>query len=200
MESKDKIRISVDLDGTIRNFTRAFNVVYNKLILASGSTAQVPIDHEPTVYSIADDPLYKPNIVKQVFNEHMAEAITIAGAYPGALQFVQKLAAIPGTEYTFTTHALSKAAKKASYSWVYREQNFLAAENWNGIIFCVEDRYKYGDILIDDKTDNLNAAQQHKVIPICVARAWNEDFKGERYKDYDVLLDAVKESVALLSD
>lgn len=179
--------IGCDKDGVINNFTYEFLCRYNDLLKESDSKYK-PVDPtwEPPIYWMQDNPEVDSEIIKQV-SENLELIMDKSPLYPGAMDFLDKLLQI--SEYTFiVTHQYTDAAKLASYEWLVKNKISLSCIFEHGLT-----KHLHCDILIDDKIENLYAHVEAGKDAICVARAWNSEYKGRRFKTYNEIVKYISE-------
>jgi len=186
--------IGLDIDGVFRNFTKAYNEAYN-IEAASGHTivfpytrAKVPlvdINFEPPIYHFSDNDIYDKKILDCAWLLHQSTMFEHAELYNGAKNMFEFINEVGCEHSFFITHQFTKEAEIATLKWLLKHD--LA----HSCIFCPgDDKWKYCDVLLDDKIENLEAMDRLGKISFCLARPWNTDYKGKRgtYNDFKEFL------------
>lgn len=189
--------IGLDIDGVIRNFTGSFNVVYNDMLdnikenfyhLYTEKQKKIPLDYEPVVYNMEDD-IYDKSAVDKIFNGiEIYSVLSNAKIYPKSVEFIKELKEIADNIF-FITHQPNQYCVEATLDWLKKNSGILGLAS---CIFCEgDDKWKYCDILIDDRPKSIQSANRNGKIGICMERPWNQSFetqyKGDRKKIVEII-------------
>jgi len=164
--------IGFDIDGVFRNFTKAHNIAYN-----SNISRDIRIDEnfEPPIYHFSDNEIYDKVVLEKVWKDEQTYMFEHADIYDGAKDLFDFLQMIDCKHSFFITHQFTDEAKVATLKWLVKHGLT------HSCIFCDgDDKYKYCDVLLDDKIENLEAMDARGKYAFCLARPWNTEYKGRR--------------------
>lgn len=175
------IVVGVDVDGVLRDLigglTRTYSEHYPdheiKPVTAWGLEQFFPIGEKIYDFLWRDwDSAY--------------ECYRNSKAYPGAIEFAQKLFYMDDVEVAIVTSQPTSIAKKMTWRWLYKN-GFIG---WSSSVIMLSGELKKSeirlDVLIDDCGVNLKRCYHNDItIPICFDQPWNQDWAGVRAHDYD---------------
>jgi len=186
----NKLKIAVDIDGVLRDFTHSLNKAYNEA--HPGAPVMYP-DHKDfglhKLYPIGKD------IYDFVWKTHAWDCLFDADPFEGAIEFMQELKT-ESREIILLTAQPTPEAKMATMDWIY-DQGLLEVVDDIVIISGGKDNLNKAlipsvNILVDDYIKNLECVQWSGIFPICFTRPWNSKWTGTRVANYEELLIAIE--------
>lgn len=168
---KNKAIIGIDIDGTICNFSDAYNALYKRYFP----------DKEPLInndwywYQKMD---YNGQNPDTWMREKKAEIFTIAQPYPDAVITINNIYDFIKT-YGFTLNIVTlqqtEAAKIAAKKWI-DDHGF----KYDDIIFvnAAKDKWNHADIMVDDSEKVIGNKPLSKV-SIKINQLWNHNTNGD---------------------
>lgn len=168
----NKVTIGIDIDGTICNFTDAYNLLYERYFPDKKS---IPVDEDWFWFKKMD---YNGDDPQKWFNSKKAEIFDIAQPFPEAINTINNIYDFIKT-YGFTLNMVScqptEEAKEAAKVWLdkygfkYDDINFvsISKEKWN-----------YADIMVDDSPKVIGTKPLSKVC-IKINQKWNENIESD---------------------
>lgn len=171
-----------DVDGVIANFTQ----LYVSAAKAAGVLPEnFSSDWQPETWQISKSlGLTRNGIAATHRVLDSPAAASMVNAYPGAVQGVKKLAG--ASNLYFVTSPVD-----TNPTWCFDRRNWLIKlfghELGEKVIFTGHKHMVRGDILIDDKIDNLEGWQKAwpKGIALCWSQKYNQKWHGARASDWD---------------
>lgn len=177
--------IGCDKDGVICNFSKEYTKYYNKLAKASNQNV-FDLDWEPDIYYYHDNPLIDKKINDTIVSNYFPDIMKNAEMYPGAKEFINELDKL-SPFMSIITHQYSDESKLSTLEWLVKNNLPYSCVFSHG-----DDKWKYCDILIDDKIENLELMTKNGKIGICIAREWNKNYNGIRVKEYKDIINCIK--------
>lgn len=183
MRKNKNLILGCDKDGVINNFTQEYIRCYNgRLMAQEDSTFDfLDINLEPEIYSFEKNPMIDKTIHKKV-RKIFPYIMQSSSLYKGAKSFLCNLYKI-FPDFIIITHQFDFKTRFSTFKWLL--ENDLP---FSCVFSSGTDKWKYCDILIDDKIENLEEMENHGKVGICLARNWNKDYKGLRFKSYAEIL------------
>lgn len=168
---KDKVTIGVDIDGTLNNFSDAYNELYKQYFP----------DKEPV---LNDDWYWYKKMDYNGINpgkwmvSHKAETFDISQPYSGAviaLNNVYDFIKTYGFTLKIVTHQPTEESKNAAKKWL--EKNGF---KYDDIVFAKDaaDKWNYADIMVDDAEKVIGSKPLSKV-SIKINQLWNQKIDGD---------------------
>lgn len=184
---KKNLILGCDKDGIVNNFTREYIRLYNGFLRQESKPHFKPMDlnWEPEIYSFENNPLIDKNIHKKVRKE-FPSIMRNSTMYPGGRNFLYNLFKI-FPDFVIVTHQFDFETRLSTFEWLIK--NKLP---YSCIFSSGSDKWKYCDILIDDKIENLEQMEEHGKVGICLARNWNKTYAGLRFDNYDDVLNYLR--------
>lgn len=186
MTRNDKIVIGVDVDGVLRDFRSSVDRQYARI------HPKDRINHEHREYSLAERYPDSPanHIGNFVFREFAPEIFLGADIIPGAKEFFTKLTRNKRFCVGIVT-SQNSITGPLTLMWLGKNgfnPAFVYIVPFRASKAHVDDRV---DILIDDKIENLEEFSATGRRAICFTQEWNEGWQGERYGDFNELLQSL---------
>jgi|TARA_Y100000310_G_scaffold25527_1_gene24412 5'(3')-deoxyribonucleotidase len=158
------LTVNFDIDGVIRNFNKSVERVYREKFpthIIRAHNGDWDISHR---FPIGD------KVYDFVYKGHAWEIFSNADPYPFAIEMVS---------------AVKKMGHRVQLVTANVGASMLPTANWitkndvvhDSIHFTHEKELVGGDILFDDKVDNLKDCPYWAV---CVNRPWNQEWEGDR--------------------
>ena len=186
MTRNDKIVVGVDVDGVLRDFRSSVDRQY----LHMHPGAQINREHRG--YSLAEryPDATASYIGDFVFRKFAPEIFLGADIIPGAKEFFTKLTRDKRFCVGIVT---SQSSITGPLTLIWLGKNgfnpaFIYIVPFRASKAHFDDRV---DILIDDKIENLVDFEAAGRRAICFTQEWNEDWQGERYDDFNELLQSL---------
>jgi len=178
--------IGCDKDGVLSNFHKSYLTKYNELKKEDSEFTPIDINLESEEYSFEHTDLIDQKIAKKIRKEYFGEIMDKSEMYVGADDFLLNISKY-FSETHVITHQFDNDSKLASLNWMYVHSLPYSC------IFCDGlEKFKYCDVLIDDKIENLRAMTHKGKIGICLAREWNKKYEGLRFHTYDEIIEFLK--------
>jgi 5'(3')-deoxyribonucleotidase len=182
MKKNKNLILGCDKDGVINNFTGEYLRLYNGFLKQEISHFKsVDLKWEPEIYSFEKNPLIDKEIHKKV-RLLFPEIMVHSNLYPGAKNFLFDLYRI-FPDFILITHQFDFKTKLSTFEWLVQNELPYSCAFSSGT-----DKWKYCDILIDDKIENLEEMEDHGKIAICFARNWNKTYNGLRFESYEEII------------
>ncbi len=173
--------IGLDVDGVIRNFVEAVRTQYEKVYPDHDLPDEVPEWNISKIYPIGE------GIFDFCFKDYPKEVFYEAGAYDGAMDFVNELSA--KHEAVIITSQVNAECKFWTMKWLHE----------HGVLDMVPHVVMVGkgafrkrnvkvDVLIDDRVKNLEEAEGVGIYGVGIKRTWNVGRFGNLYDGYDEIL------------
>jgi hypothetical protein len=167
----NKVEIGIDIDGTLCNFSDAYNNLYKTYFP----------DKEPALnddwywYQRMDYNGVKPG---EWFRSKKAEVFDLAQPYPDAVNTLNNIydfIKTHGFTLNIVTCQQSKEAKEAAKVWIDKY-----GFKYDDIIFvdASKDKWKYADIMVDD-ADKVVGTKPVSKVCIKIDQLWNTATNGD---------------------
>lgn len=166
-----KITIGIDIDGTINNFTDAYNKLYKNYF-----PDKEPI--EATDWSWYQRMDYNGDDPRKWFKAKKAEAFDISLPYTDAVNTINIIYDFVKT-YNYTlnivTNQVTEDAKQKAKMWLDK-----FGFKYDDIIFvdAAKDKWKFVDIMVDD-ADKVIGTKPLSKVSIKIIQKWNESTEGD---------------------
>lgn len=166
-----KVTIGLDIDGTISNFSEAYNALYKQYF----PDKEVVVNDDWYWYQKMDYNGVKPNTW---FSDKKAEVFDLAQPFPDAVNTINNIYDFIKT-YGYTLNIVSnqptQESKDAAKIWVDKY-----GFKYDNIIFVdtAKDKWNYVDIMIDDADKVIGSKPLSKVC-IKVEQVWNTKTEGD---------------------
>jgi hypothetical protein len=189
MKKRSEVILGCDKDGIINNFTKEYIRLYNSL-LKNKRTHFKPVDEnwEPEIYSFGENKLIDKEVHKVIRDSKFGEIMGRSEMYEGGKQFILDLGKL-FPNFTIVTHQYSGPPMLSTFEWLVKNDLPVSCVFADGL-----EKWRYCDILIDDKIENLEKMDDMGKVAICLARAWNKTYDGLRFENYDSILNYLKEN------
>jgi hypothetical protein len=166
------ITIGLDVDGTINNFTEAYNLIYKRYF---PDKEPIPADDDWNWFKRMD---YNGEDPQKWFNSKKAETFEISQPYPDAVNTINNIYDfIKSYGYTLNivTNQPTEEAKQAAKTWL--DKNGFKYDN---IVFVSvsKEKWKYVDIMIDD-ADKVVGNKPLSKVCIKIEQLWNKNTSGD---------------------
>lgn len=168
---KNKVTIGIDIDGTICNFSDAYNALYKRYF----PDKEAVLNNDWYWYQKMDYNGIKP---ETWFKEKKAEVFDIAQPYPDAVNTINNIYDFIKT-YGFTlnivTYQPTEEAKENAKIWVDKY-----GFKYDDIIFVdvPKEKWNYADIMVDD-SDKVIGNKPLSKISIKIEQLWNHKTNGD---------------------
>ena len=167
----NKVTIGIGIDGTICNFSDAYNSLY-KTYFPDKDTV---LNDDWYWYQKMDYNGVKPG---DWFRSKKAEVFDLAQPYPGAVNTINDLydfIKTHGFTLNIVTCQQSKEAKDAARIWIDKY-----GFKYDDIVFvdAAKDKWKYADIMVDDADKVIGTKPVSKVC-IKIVQLWNTSTDGD---------------------
>lgn len=182
------MRIGIDVDSVLRDFTYGFNQLYNELIsdpVSYPNEWAVDLNYEPEIFSLETCGKYRSEIVEKIRNIHFPEIMRESPIYLGAKEFLKTM--FENFDCVLITHQYTDETKLATFDWLVKHEL-----PYSCIFSKGEDKHQYCDLLIDDSLKNLAKMVEENKTGICFARNWNKEYQGLRTGDYNEVINFTK--------
>ncbi len=175
------MRISIDVDGVLRDFVGKLEEVFDRVYPFTCDPANwhIPV----TKYDIAEFFSIGDEIHDFAFKDHAREIFLEAKPYPGAMEFMDKL---------FRDHTIIIATAQSNTSLIMYTTEWLDLHSIPYHEFYATlngSKNVQADILLDDYTKNLVNFEGYGKGAICMDRPWNQDWKGHRVYTFEEFID-----------
>lgn len=167
----DDVIIGIDVDGTINNFTDAYNILY-KQYFPDNEVYEADDWHW---YQRMD---YNGGDAQKWFKSKKAETFNISQPYPNAVNTINNLYEFVKT-YGYTLNIVTNQVTQES-----RDQAKIWLDKfgfkYDNIIFVdsAKDKWKHVDIMVDDADKVVGTKPLGKVC-IKIQQKWNENTEGD---------------------
>lgn len=190
----NKVSIGIDVDGTISDFTSAFNAIYKKYF---PDKEIAPADHwdwyQKMDYGGADPDAW--------FKEKKGESFNFAQPYTGAVESVNNIydfVKTYGFSLKIVTNQVDENSRNAARQWL-EKYGF----KYDEIIFVdnAKDKWNYVDIMVDD-ADKVIGTKPLSKVAIKIEQLWNTNTEG----DFNIpnikglTIDLIKQAVSKLKN
>ena len=175
------MRVAIDIDGVLRDFTNAVKTVY------LGEFPHHKVE-EITEWGIHKFYPIGEGIYDFVFKLHAEEIFTKAQAYRGAAAFMRVLKARKHEVWVVTSQPMGQ--EPFTLQWL-RDNGIV----YDSIAFTVNKPVVDCDIFLDDGTHNLTAIRDAGKFAVAFDRPWNSGWTGLRVKSYKGFTDLLKGGV-----
>jgi len=167
----NNITISIDIDGTISNFTEAYNYTFKKYF----PDKETFIADDWYWYRKMD---YNGEDPDKWFKAKKAETFEYAKPYPNAVTTVNNIYDFIknyGYKLDIVTNQVTQESKDAAIVWL-KNYGF----KYDNIIFVdsAKDKWKYADIMVDD-ADKVIGNKPLSKVSIKVEQLWNTNVEGD---------------------
>lgn len=189
-----KVTIGIDIDGTICNFSDAYNTTYEKYF----PDKKAEINDDWYWYKKMD---YNGEDPDKWFKAKKAEFFEIAQPYPGAVNTINNIYEFIKT-YGFTLNIVTfqptEESKEAAKKWIDKY-----GFKYDDIIFTkmAKEKWNYVDIMVDDAEKVVKSKPLSKVC-VKIEQLWNTNCEG----DFNIpnikglTIDLVKQAVGKLKN
>lgn len=177
-----KPKIGIDVDGVLRDIASQIVCVFEREY-ANLATQYLPISKWPDWNNFKD---YFPSevnfyeFIRNNFNE-----IWLGAPQYDSASYVYNTLNDYYDLHIVTAQPTTKAAK-STIAWL-KNNKFNVEES--KIHILTDKRLAPVDILVDDAVHNLENVESANIIPICMTRPWNVQWKGNRIFHIKDLLD-----------
>jgi 5'(3')-deoxyribonucleotidase len=182
----EEINVGIDLDCTIRDFSKGLIDVYLKHYPHDKGNV-VPID-KWVVYSFTPYfPIGKE--IQHFLADHPDEINSASPPFAGAVEFMESLGKI--SKVTIVTYQRNKRWEEVSLDWLDKH-----GVKFHDIVFIKDKTEFKGKFLLDDCVHNLKAIElSGNSTPVCRDYPWNQDWDGLRAKNYNEFLNIVRSNL-----
>ena len=168
----NKVKIGIDIDGTICNFSEGYNNLYKQYFP----------DKEPAIndnwfwYQQMD---YNGERPQDWFNKTKAEVFGIAQPYPDAVETINNIFDVIVKPRVFNlniiTYQPTEESKQAAKDWINK-----CGFKFDEIIFVknAKDKWNYADIMVDD-ADKVIGSKPLSKVSIKIDQLWNTKTVGD---------------------
>lgn len=166
-----KITIGIDIDGTINNFTEAYNKLYKNYF-----PDKDPL--EATDWGWYQRMDYNGEDPRKWFKIKKAETFDISLPYDGAVNTINTIYDFVksyGYTLNIVTNQVTEEAKQKSKIWLDK-----FGFKYDDIIFvdAAKDKWKFVDIMVDD-ADKVIGTKPLSKVSIKIIQKWNENTEGD---------------------
>jgi len=168
------MRIGIDVDGVLRDFVGYTIEIYKKEF-----PSHRVVDYENWVWDLKFNFPDHHNINKWVFNDRIEEIMRNAPAFPNAIDSLNDLVRNTLHDYVIVS-SQRKGKEYLTMEWLGKHEVEVPE------LYFTQEKIKANcEVLVEDKTENLQAYYQSGKIIVPVARPWNRSWtKTKRYEGF----------------
>jgi hypothetical protein len=187
IKKNNQIILGFDVDGILRNWMKSFNYYYNFYRKKKGLSI-IDLNYEPENFVLQECEEYDKDIIETVKHFNTFDICYRAEKYKDSDEFIKTIFNLDTNipfQIRYITSQKTPEAKKGTCLWLL-ENDFLTY----GSVIMVgwEEKWKYCDILIDDKIETVDLCMKNDVLGILLERTWNKNYSGYIYENYNQII------------